>query len=581
MLPAYSYEDAKIQEHYERLHAALFNTYNLQDVVRYIETETYLNGDRFSFKNHEFQKEIISDTSRVLNVQKCAQVGLSEIMARYVVGLCRIMPYFSAILTMPYASDASNFVKTRINPFIDGSPDLKKALDPDLDNIQIKGIGTSLLYARGCSGETAALSVPADLLVHDELDRSDDLTVAQFQSRIKHSHWKLTRKFGTPTVDGAGIALEMAASRRKHHMVKCSCCNHWFIPTYHTDVIIPGYDGEKRMIDKHNIEKIKWRDAYVMCPQCHGRPSLQMEHREWVFENPGANLEAVGYYVTPFSVPNVVSTSDIVYESTKFVWSEFCNQTLGETNSDRTAELTRDDVEACKYTGSLEAASIHHMGADMGNICHVVVGRETSEGELLVVHRERVPIANFEKRTLELKRQYRVLTTVMDAYPFTDTVLRMQQTDKNLFGAVYHHSKKLATFAIVKAEEDEKKGKLPITQASVHREINFDQVMYLFKARKLLWAATPGFEALDDTFISHMLDMKRKQEMDRDGEMHYRWHKSLLGHDHFHHAVGYLHCACKLTGTAHRSLGGGSRITLVKRLPPKNPPHDPFAAFRN
>lgn len=581
MLPTYSYEDEKVQEHYDRLHAALFNTYNLQDVVRYIETETYLNGDRYSFKNHEFQKDIITDTSRVVNVQKCAQVGLSEIMARYVVGLCRIMPYFSAILTMPYASDAANFVKTRINPFIDGSPDLKKALNPNLDNTQIKEIGTSLLYARGCSGETAALSVPADLLVHDELDRSDDFVVAQYQSRIKHSRWKLTRKFGTPTVDGLGISLEMASSMRKRHMVKCHCCNHYFVPSYHTDVVIPGYDGEKRDINKDNINKLKWREAYVMCPSCHGRPSLQVEHRSWVVENHKDDFEAIGYFVTPFSVPNVVTTADIVYESTKFVWSEFCNQTLGETNSDRTTELTKDDVVACKYAGSLESASIHHMGADMGNICHVIVGRETTEGELLAVHRERIPIANFEKRTLELKRQYRVLTTVMDAYPFTDTVLRMQQTDKNLFGGVYHHSKNLATFAIVKAEEDEKKGKLPITQASIHREINFDQVMYLFKARKLLWAATPGFEALDDTFVSHMLDMKRKQEMDRDGEMKYRWNKSILGNDHFHHALGYLHCAIKLTGTAHRSLGGGARTTLVKRLPPKKLPYDPFATFRN
>lgn len=573
------YSDPKTQEHWARLHAALYNTYNLHDVVRYIEDNTYLNGDRYSFKDHEFQKEIISDTTRDVYVQKCAQVGLSEIMARYVIGLCRIMPYFSAILTMPYSGDATNFVKTRINPFIDGSPDLKSVMNKDLDNTQIKEIATSLFYARGTSGETAALSVPADLLVHDEVDRSDPFTLQQYQSRIKHSRWKLTRLFGTPTVDGMGIALAMEKARRKRHMVKCHCCNHYFVPSYHTDVVIPGYDGEKRDINAHNITKLRYLEAYVMCPSCHGRPSLQDEHRAWVFENPNAPLAAVGYYVTPFSVPNIVKTSDIVLESTKFTWPEFCNQTLGETNSDRTEELTKDDIEACEYKESLESTSLHCIGGDMGNICHLLVGRFTNEGHLLVVHRERVPMAKFKERLRALKKQFRVLTTVLDAFPHTDTVLDLQKLDKNLFGGVYHSSKKLATYAIVKAEEDEKKGKLPITQAQIRRNLNFDHVMALFQKRKLVWAS--GDAATRDLFVAQCLDMKRKLDVDRDGEMVYTWLKSAQGNDHFHHALGYLHVACQLNGMAARSLGGGRRTKLVARIDVKQPNLDPFAAFRN
>lgn len=551
-MPRDSHSDPKVQEHLERLHAALFNTYDLQDVVRFIETETFLNGDRYSFKNHEFQKDIISDTTRDVYVQKCAQVGLSEIMARYVIGLCRIMPYFSAILTMPYSGDATKFVKTRVNPFIDSSPNLKAAMDKDLDNTEIKGIGTSLFYARGTSGETAALSVPADLLVHDEVDRSDPFTLAQYQSRIKHSHWKLTRLFGTPTVDDRGIALAMQSARRKRHMVKCNCCNFYFAPSYHTDVTIPGYDGEKRDITKDNLNKIRWREAVVLCPSCGRVPSLQVEHRSWVIENRDANFDAIGYYVTPFSVPNVVPASQIVLESTKFTWHEFCNQTLGETNSDRSEELTKTDVEACEWKESLDSSSLHHIGADMGNICHILVGRLTNEGDLLIIHRERVPIGQFEPKIAELKRKYRVVVSVLDAYPYTDTVLRMQKSDKNLFGGVYHQSKNLATYAIVKAEKDEAKGKLPITQASIQREINFDQVMDLFKKRKLLWAT--GASETRDTFVSHMLDMKRVQTVDRDGELVYRWEKSEQGNDHFHHGVGYLHVACQLAGMVARNV---------------------------
>lgn len=558
------FNDPELQAHYDRLHAALFNTYNLQDVVRYIETKTYLGGDLYSFKNHEFQKDIISDITRDVYVQKCAQVGLSEIMARYVIGLCRIMPYFSAILTMPYSGDATNFVKTRINPFINDSPDLKAAMDRDLDNTQIKGIATSLFYARGTSGETAALSVPADLLVHDEVDRSDPLTLAQYQSRIKHSRWKLTRLFGTPTVDGRGIALAMESAMRKYHMVKCNCCNHQFVPSYHTDVMIPGYDGEKRNINKDNLSKIRWREAVWLCPKCGKVPSLLPEHRSWIIKNTGDNFDAVGYYVSPASVPNIVPASQIVLESTKFVWHEFCNQTLGETNSDREEELTKDDIEKCCWKdGTLDSTAMHCAGADMGNICHILIGR-MSEGQLIVVHRERVPLATFVERMLALKKKYRVLTTVIDAFPHTDTVLRMQRTDKNLFGGVYHQSKNLAVYAIVKAEADQSKGKLPITQASIRRNINFDQVMTLFKEGNVVWAAGDPVDA--ETFVSQCLDMKRIQDVDRDGELVYVWEKSATGNDHYHHALGYLHVACQLNGAAARSLGGGGATVMVRRV---------------
>lgn len=564
MLPTYRFADQGVQAHCDRLHAALYNTYNLQDVVKYIETETYLNGDRYSFKNHEFQKDIISDTSRVINVQKCAQVGLSEIMARYVVGLCRIMPYFSAILTMPYSGDATNFVKTRVNPIITGSPDLAANIDPDLDNTSIKGIATSLLYARGTSGETAALSVPADLLVHDEVDRSDPFTLAQYQSRIKHSAWKLTRKFGTPTLPGVGIALEMETSRRKRHMCKCDKCNEWFVPSYHTDVVIPGYDGDLRDITKDNLNRLNWRDAHVLCPRCGRQPSLQWDRREWVFENPNDTFEAVGYFVTPFSVPNVVPTSQIVYESTKFPWHEFCNQTLGETNSEKTSELTKEDIDACRYDGTLETSSLHCIGGDMGNICHITVGRKTLEGELLVVHRERVPMARFKQRLGELQAKYRVLITVLDAFPHTDTILTMQKMDANLFGGVYHQSKKLATYSIVKAEEDETKGKLPINQALIHRNLNFDAVMGLFQERKLVWAR--GDENDAALFEGHLLAMKRKQELDRDNELVYVWHKPQDGQDHYMHALGYLNVACHLMGTAETSISGGGSVRLIGRV---------------
>lgn len=550
-------DDPEIRAHLLRLETALFNSYDLGDVVRYLEEKTYLKGDRFSFVDHEFQKDILSDTSRVVYVQKCAQIGMSEAMARYALAICRVMPYFSVILTMPFAADSSNFSKTRLSPIIEESPDLRESVDQDLDNSEIKGIGTSLLYTRGCSGTTSAISVPADMLIHDEVDRSDPDALGQYQSRIKHSKHKLTRKFGTPTIDDVGIALDMKSAQRYRRAVICHHCGHTFVPSFHTDVKIPGYEGRLRDITKYNLPTIDWHHARLHCPGCDAEPSLAPEHRLWICENPNDKFEAIGYFVTPFDVPNVVTVPSLVQEITKYkTWAEFVNQALGETANESESQLTRSDIVNCKFSDAqLVSNSIHHMGIDVGQLCTVTVGRKDELGRLLVVHKERVLLAQLQARKAELKRQHRVLMTVIDSQPETYLVHQLQKGDKNVYGGVYHQNKKLATYELVMITEQPKEGKLAINQAKIHRDVNFDEVMFLFKAGMILWQADQSSE--DDLFVEHCLDMKRKQIMSTQMELAWSWVKSTAGHDHYMHALGYLHVACELAPTASTNMSFG------------------------
>jgi hypothetical protein len=548
-----SHADPALTEHLRRLEQALFNSYDLGDVVRYLEDKTYLKGDRFSFVDHEFQKDILSDTSKTLYVQKCAQVGMSECMARYALAVSRVMPYFSVIMTLPFANDATNFTKTRLDPIIDESPDLRDSVDKDLDNAAIKSIGTSLLYMRGCSGTTTALSVPADMLIHDEVDRSDPDTLAQFQSRIKHSKWKLTRRFGTPTTEGRGIALEMKTARRMRRACTCCHCGHQFVPNFHTDVKIPDYFGEFKDINKHNIDTLRWKEARLHCPSCDGEPDLSPEHREWICENPGDNYEAIGYYVTPFEVPNVVTIPSLILEITKYkTWAEFVNQALGETADAGSAQLTEADVESCRATFPLRSNELHAMGIDVGQTCHIAVGRRTLDGKLLVVYREQCPLAKLAERKRQLAVLWRVLITVVDAFPETNLVHQMQRQDKNLYGGVYSINVKLATYQIVMVDESKADGKLPINQAQIHRDVNFDEVMALYKSGNLLWE--PMGDHTDRLWTLHMLDMKRVQDFDKHQEIFYTWKKSKDGNDHFMHTLGYLHVASQLMSTASRDI---------------------------
>lgn len=545
--------DPLIEAHLARLRAALFDSYKITDAAKWVTDHTFLNGDRFSFRHHEYQEDILNDSARLLNVQKPAQIGMSELMCRYILALCRIIPNFSVILTFPYSGDAENFMKTRINAVIRDSEELRSNVDPLLDNVEIKGIGTSLLYARGTSGQTQALSIPADMLVHDEIDRSDPAIIGQYQSRIRHSRWKLVRKFSTPTIAKRGISAEMDVSKRKRNICKCNHCNYSFVPSYYEHVHIPGYKGELADIDGDNIRKIDWQSAILLCPKCGKTPELGPDHREWVFENGSDNFDAIGYFCSPFDVPNMTSVPSLVMESTKYVRnSEFRNQALGEIATNDDEQITDVDLKESLTSVDLNSSNVHCMGADMGLTCHITIGRML-DGLVLVVHREKVTLGSFEKRKAELQAAYRVVITVCDSQPYVDLILRMQVTDRNLYGAVYHNSKDLATYAIKMVDKDDAKGKLPINQAMINRDLAFDEVMHLFKAkptRRLIWTAKDEDDA--EIFTANLTDMKREQKLDRDKELYYTWTKSADGNDHYHHSLLYMYTACRLMPTVYR-----------------------------
>jgi hypothetical protein len=529
-------------EHIARLKTAVSETYDLAQVPKWITDHTYLKGEKYSFKGHEFQEKVLSDTSRVVNTQKCSQIGMSEAQSRWVMGVCEIFPSFSVILTFPFSSDASDFCRTRIDPFIETSPRLRAAMHPDINNSDMKRINDSMLYLRGTNGKTQAISTPADAIVSDELDRSDPDVLGQFTSRLTHSNYKLRRNFSTPTIEGWGIALEMETSRRFKNLCKCHHCNHVFLPDYEEHVKIPDWSNDLKSITKTNLHKTRYLEAVLLCPHCGKEPSLAPEHREWVQENTLDNFEAAGFYISPFDAPAVITPTSLVVAGTSYAkYSEFRNQNLGKTSEEASEAMTLQDLNQSKTITSLESTQPHALGADMGLICHVCIGRLTLEGQFLIVHRETVTLGMFEHRKAELCRKYRVMITVCDSQPYVDMIQRLQKTDKNLYGGVYHSS-------IKKFEGDPDEGKLPIHTATINRDKAFDELLGKFKNREV--AIFTQEDTLDEAYDKACLDMKRVQVFDTHQELHYTWVKSKTAVDHWHHATLYLYTACRLRATA-------------------------------
>lgn len=550
--------------------AQVFETWSLEDAPKFITQYTYHRGTKYSFKDHEFQETIAGDAAQIVNTQKCSQIGLSELTARWGVAVANMIPDFSIITTFPFAGDASDFAKTRIDPFIENSPKLAAAIDPKLNNGEMKRFGSSLMYFRGTNGKTQAISIPADCIISDEIDRSDPHVLSQYTSRLTHSTWKLRRNFSTPTIEGYGISLEMETSLRYRNICKCNHCNHFFIPDYFEHIKIPDFDHNLRTITKSNLSKTRYLEAKLLCPKCGVEPDLGPEYRQYVIENTLDNHEAHGYYVTPFDAPKIILIPDLIKNSTLYSrYSEFENQNLGITSKDSSEALTLADLNrAFLPVGSnLVSTSLHCMGIDMGNVCHITIGRITLEGKFLVCYRERVSIGLLEERKRKLAIEWRVVITVMDSQPMIDTVQRFQRVDKNLYGAVYSNSKALESFAIKMFDGDEMEGKLPIHTCQINRDKCFDMLLGCIKGDNMIVAPISAED--DELFEKHLLDMKRVQLFDEHQELTWTWVKSKNAQDHYHHSTLYLYCACQLRGTASKgiSLAG---VTLIKKFKVKH-----------
>lgn len=535
-------------DHAQRIEDALSNTYTLANLSEWIARNTYHENKKFNYLHREYQSLIIDDPAKTVFVVKCAQVGLSEIFARWILATVTTQDNFTAIYTFPAATDAELFTKSRLAPIIASSKAIQHMISKVVNSVDLKQFGqNSFLYTRGTFSETGALSVPADLIVHDEYDRSDMSNISAYVSRLQAKATKMRRVFSTPTVAKYGIDLEAATSKRKRQIWTCSHCSFKFLPSYHTDIHIPDYSGDKKLINKANIKDIRWQEAQLLCPKCKKVPEHDLARREWVIENPSDNYEAITYYVTPFCAPAIISPSYLVNVSTQFAkWSEFANQALGETSEDAEDTLTENDIRNAIRVGDLESNTIHFMGVDFGLMCHIIIGRVV-DGLLLVVHREAIFYTKLIERRAELMKRFTVLVSVHDLFPYTDLVTRIVDSDSNAFGAIYVEKKSTESHVIKEQVENPEEGKLNVRSAMINRNVAFDELMAEIKAKRVVVQALD--KSKDEEFVTHLRSMKRVQKFTKTQELRYVWEKTD-GADHWHHSLLYLYIATKLRAMA-------------------------------
>jgi hypothetical protein len=524
----------------------------------WIRQNTTLHKVPFSFKNYAFQEAIADDEHPDLSCIKCSQVGLTEVQIRKWLAFLRRTDGLNGIFTLPNEKMYRKISKGRILPVLntDGVFTLEGE-EKSVRSMDMVQIGASFGYVSGCT-EADATSTSADIVFHDELDLSPMNMISLFQSRLQNSTLKINQKFSTPTFTDYGIDAEFSASDQREFLCKCVVCNHWQIPDFTREfVFIPNLPDdviELTNIDTRTAADIDFTNAYVGCEKCHAQLDLgNGEMREWVARYPDRTLKR-GYRVRPFSNDRIsiayIIKQLLEYQNKGYVRG-FHNTVLGRPYVDSDSRLSEADIKACMTTQrdlpDIGADVPIGIGIDVGNTCHIVLGKMQSDESMDYLHFESVNVSELAMRVKQLDNTYNIVTGGIDRHPYTPQADEVRDlTDRRVMPIEYRG---VTPLNIVEDEFEQ----------DSHIQVNRTKVIdTVAKGIRRKVDTISGYGMYKNQIIVHLQDMVRDEQPDKPAV----WVK-LKGNDHFFHAMAMLKAGYQLRQVRDDVAPGELRSTIL------------------
>lgn len=275
----------------------------------------------------------------------------------------------NVLYIFPVKESMGDFVRARIDPAIEESLYLQDRVRPIrgiqmrgtpsaqmTDNVGMKRVGASFIYLRGSNSQSGLLTVDADLVIYDEVDRLAEGTLDLGAKRLGSSLLAWQRYASTPTFPGVGIDALWEKSDQRHWMVTCEC----------------GREQEPASPD--SIDD----DGNCVCVGCR-RVLRPWESGRWVAARPGADTH--GFHITRFMSPRAdlkairalhlaIIAREVTSQSTV---QEFWNQDCGLAFAPEGGQLTRAEIDACTADYALGEWLPRGcaMGVDVGARLHV------------------------------------------------------------------------------------------------------------------------------------------------------------------------------------------------------------------
>lgn len=554
----------ELEVYLERLRMQAYDARDFSGIPKWLTMHTAdpMDPSRpWTFNEHEYQPEILADTAPDISMQKCSQVGASEIWVRMMLAMMAISKKITIIYILPTTALSKRFAQGRINPVLEDSKTLKAMIDKDLNNNEQKRLGRSLLYISGTFGKVSAISVPAQALFRDEVDFCNQRVLTTFDSRLGHSKEGdgLKRSFSTPTVFKYGINQMFEEGSQAHYATKCPHCQEYMILDYFRDVVIPGFDGTLRDFEKSDLinPAVKVLDAYFLCPHC--RHSLKHSdfmkphRRKWIHTYPSRSSKH-SYQVIPIDVPAINPLSRTLvqindYDNKK----DWVNFKLGLPFEDAQSSFLDEEMVNHATTlhfprpedtefGGMKLTSGTYLGLDVGKTCWLTITVPNDRGGEDVLYQERIRQDGDNyvgKRTMLLFRLFGCVCGVVDAGPDTTLAQYLVQEGKGRMYACRYYtgpSKTLKTLDVL-INRDEVQGLVTVNRTALYDNL----VRRVNKGSTRLTSQCSEYELAR----AHLRSFKRIETRDAEsGETIVQW--VATGDDHYTHALGYADVARRI-----------------------------------
>jgi len=478
-------------------------------VVRY----TRLRDQSFSFKRHEYQKQIIDDTHPRQAIKKSVQLGISEILIRKLIAFLCQYQGTQAIYTFPTADEVGQFVKTRIDTAITDCTKVKE-LGFNVDNVKIKQIGKSFAHFRGSFGERETIAVPSDFNIHDEINFSKPDIQNLYRSRLEHSAIAWEINCSTPSIPQYAIDEMFESSDQNYWHIKCNHCNEWQVLQWFPE-------EEKRELC--NIVK-KDEEYIFICKKCHKEIWYDPNEikMQWVTKYP-ERKDIRGYALNALIGWGYKTAGQIIksFNDYKEVDKAY-NRILGLAYSDPGKKLSRNDIFKCMNNNLViqETGRNCFLGADQASPPRVIIGNyDPEKSRVRIVYFEEVKGELFDHpekkgRLSKLMEDYDVLTAVIDAQPNTESA---EQFAKKYPGKVWlcYYSDKLMQKLLWKPEE---------FTVVVNRNRTLDTAMqyWIDKRVEIFPEDNYNYKTYEE-FIRHLTSLTKVIDEDKDGRQYSRW----------------------------------------------------------
>lgn len=309
-------------------------------------------GKPLDFVDHPYLWDIYGDFTKEIVCMKGAQVGFSTMANIKSLWIAKNKK-MNIIYSLPSASDINQFVASKTNKLIANSEELS-SWTKDKDSIEQKQIGNSTIYYRGTWTERAALSIPADLYIADEVDRSKADVVGQFATRLQHSDYQWQWWFSNPSIPGNGVDIKWEKSDQKHWFIRCKC-GHWQYLT---------------------MENIMGTPAYFGCIKCKKELNRRGDgtgNIKWVRKY--QDREISGYWISLLMNPKV-SAQEILNKKKEYTDAQFSNYVLGLPYLSKGAKVTSNMFfqNLTDRVNPMDSRVI--IGVDTGNSINLVAGNK-------------------------------------------------------------------------------------------------------------------------------------------------------------------------------------------------------------